>query len=104
MSRIGDIRAILVGLGGNSNFKYYADGTTYGALYKIEKYTDGLTHAQRLQAVVMIDKLPEVDSAYLSRVVPCPYSYMNPYSYINNVVSPEGYGRHIKIRYASKAK
>ena len=100
MSRIGDIRNVIVGLGGRSDITYYADGASYGGFgpktgvnYKVEKWSDGLTHELREEAVKILAKLPGVDKAWLSRPVHMPYYYRGA-----GVV-----GHHIKVHYTHKA-
>lgn len=100
MSRIGMIRAVLVGLGGFSNPTYYADGPTRsggrpGVLYKISRYGDGLTDAKRLEACELLAKLPGVEKSYISRKV-------NMRSYYSTRRWPEG--GHIKVKFTNKAK
>ena len=99
MSRIGDIRNVIVGLGGRSDITYYADGPSRnqngndtGVLYKVEKFSDGLTNERREKAVLQLAKLPGVERAYLSRKS----GYVG-YGYGG------GGGGHIKVHYTNKA-
>lgn len=99
MSRIGDIRAILIGLGGSNNPTYYADGPSRsggrsGVLYKISRYNDGLSDKKRLKACELLAELPGVESAYISRKV-------SRRSYYGTRYRPEG--GHIKVKYTHKA-
>jgi hypothetical protein len=90
MSRIGDIRAVIVAHGGNPNFTYYADGPssnmrghkgtrprTKNVVYKIERYSDGLTHKKREKCIPDLMKIPGVEKVYISKQLKPAYtSYM----------------------------
>ncbi len=101
MSRIGDIRKVIVDLGGNSDLVYYADGCyssmgpKSGVNYKVEKFSDGLTKELREKAVVELAKLPGVDRAWISK------HYKNSYSTNYFGHAP---GEHIKVHYTNRAK
>jgi hypothetical protein len=99
MSRIGDIRAVIVDHGGNPNFTYYADGPssnmrgqkgtrprTKNVIYKIERYSDGLTRKEREKCIPDLMKIPGVEKVYISK------------QYTSYVV-----GGHLKIVFSSVA-
>lgn len=90
MSRIQQIRDIIVEAGGNPNFTYYCDGPRSGmgpskgkgdhkgqvrsgdsrVSYKIERYTDGFADMSDLArecVVANLRALPDVEVAYLTK-------------------------------------
>ena len=95
MSRIGIIREAVEAHGGRHVEVYYADSSkrknkATDALYKIPRWSDGLSPEARDQVVVDLNTHPEVKHAYLSR------GFVE-YGLVNT-------GGHLKVRFYGLAR
>ena len=96
--RLELIRNTIESVGGRTDFRHFVDTSRGDSVYKVEKYSDGMTPEQRQEVVDKLNLVEGVQKAYLScKQVATFTAYDGERS---NHIQAEG--GHIKVKFYGK--